>query len=415
MPMDGFTLSYMRRELLAALQGGRVDKVNQPERDALVLLIRSGGGNHRLLLSANANQARAQLTAQTYENPAEPPMFCMLMRKHLLGARVRDVGQVAGDRILTLVFECLDELGDSVEKTLYLEVMGRHSNLTLVRSDGVIIDAIRHVNSEMSRVRTVQPGGVYQLPPQQDKLDPEGLTPDSLAERLAAQGGALAKGLMACVAGMASVCAREICAQVGADPAVPVSDLDLSALSPRLVQALRDIPAAPVALYDEAGLAVDFFPFPYRTFAAERQKAMPSLSTAMDAFYLGRDLRARMQQKSAGLQRHIKSALERTEKKKAIMLDSIRQSALAEQDRVFGDLLTANLHRIGRGVSSVTVQNYYEEGSPEVDIPLSTRLTPSQNAQSYYKIPQSQGGRAVCARTAHHHRAGPCAFGKCAG
>ena len=312
-------------------------------------------------------------------------MFCMLMRKHLLGARVRDVGQVAGDRILTLVFECLDELGDSVEKTLYLEVMGRHSNLTLVRSDGVIIDAIRHVNSEMSRVRTVQPGGVYQLPPQQDKLDPEGLTPDSLAERLAAQGGALAKGLMACVAGMASVCAREICAQVGADPAVPVSDLDLSALSPRLVQALRDIPAAPVALYDEAGLAVDFFPFPYRTFAAERQKAMPSLSTAMDAFCLGRDLRARMQQKSAGLQRHIKSALERTEKKKAIMLDSIRQSALAEQDRVFGDLLTANLHRIGRGVSSVTVQNYYEEGSPEVDIPLSTRLTPSQNAQSYYK------------------------------
>ena len=287
MPMDGFTLSYMRRELLAALQGGRVDKVNQPERDALVLLIRSGGGNHRLLLSANANQARAQLTAQTYENPAEPPMFCMLMRKHLLGARVRDVGQVAGDRILTLVFECLDELGDSVEKTLYLEVMGRHSNLTLVRSDGVIIDAIRHVNSEMSRVRTVQPGGVYQLPPQQDKLDPEGLTPDSLAERLAAQGGALAKGLMACVAGMASVCAREICAQVGADPAVAVSDLHLSALSPRLVQALRDIPAAPVALYDEAGLAVDFFPFPYRTFAAERQKAMPGLSAAMDAFYLG--------------------------------------------------------------------------------------------------------------------------------
>ena len=123
MPMDGFTLSYMRRELLAALQGGRVDKVNQPERDALLLLIRSGGGNHRLLLSANANQARAQLTAQTYENPTEPPMFCMLMRKHLLGARVRDVGQVAGDRILTLVFECLDELGDSVEKQVSALVM----------------------------------------------------------------------------------------------------------------------------------------------------------------------------------------------------------------------------------------------------------------------------------------------------
>lgn len=385
MPMDGFTLSYMRRELLCALKGGRVDKVNQPERDALVLLIRCGGGNHRLLLSANANQARAQLTRQSYENPAEPPMFCMLMRKHLLGARVADVGQVAGDRILTVVFDCLDELGDPVQKTLYLEVMGRYSNLTLVRGDGVIIDAIRHVSSDMSRVRTVQPGGVYQLPPRQDKLAPEELDAGALASRLAAEGGTLSKALAACVSGTAAVCAREICAQAGADPAAPVAELDLAALSPLLVRALTSLPPSPVTLYDEAGLAADFFPFPYRTFSPQHQKPMPSLSAAMDAFYLGRDLRARMQQKSAGLQRHIKSALERTEKKKAIMLEAIRQSAQAEENRVFGDLLTANLHLIARGASSVTVQNYYADGCPETEIPLSTRLTPSQNAQSYYK------------------------------
>ena len=385
MPMDGFTLSYMRRELLCALKGGRVDKVNQPERDALVLLIRCGGGNHRLLLSANANQARAQLTRQSYENPAEPPMFCMLMRKHLLGARVADVRQVAGDRILTVVFDCLDELGDPVQKTLYLEVMGRYSNLTLVRGDGVIIDAIRHVSSDMSRVRTVQPGGVYQLPPRQDKLAPEELDAGTLASRLAAEGGTLSKALAACVSGTAAVCAREICAQAGADPAAPVAELDLAALSPLLVRALTSLPPSPVTLYDEAGLAADFFPFPYRTFSPQHQKPMPSLSAAMDAFYLGRDLRARMQQKSAGLQRHIKSALERTEKKKAIMLEAIRQSAQAEENRVFGDLLTANLHLIARGASSVTVQNYYADGCPETEIPLSTRLTPSQNAQSYYK------------------------------
>ena len=385
MPMDGFTLSYMRRELLCALKGGRVDKVNQPERDALVLLIRCGGGNHRLLLSANANQARAQLTRQSYENPAEPPMFCMLMRRHLLGARVADVGQVVGDRILTVVFDCLDELGDPVQKTLYLEVMGRYSNLTLVRGDGVIIDAIRHVSSDMSRVRTVQPGGVYQLPPRQDKLAPEELDAGTLASRLAAEGGTLSKALAACVSGTAAVCAREICAQAGADPAAPVAELDLAALSPLLVRALTSLPPSPVTLYDEAGLAADFFPFPYRTFSPQHQKPMPSLSAAMDAFYLGRDLRARMQQKSAGLQRHIKSALERTEKKKAIMLEAIRQSAQAEENRVFGDLLTANLHLIARGASSVTVQNYYADGCPETEIPLSTRLTPSQNAQSYYK------------------------------
>ena len=312
-------------------------------------------------------------------------MFCMLMRKHLLGARVADVGQVAGDRILTVVFDCLDELGDPVQKTLYLEVMGRYSNLTLVRGDGVIIDAIRHVSSDMSRVRTVQPGGVYQLPPRQDKLAPEELDAGTLASRLAAEGGTLSKALAACVSGTAAVCAREICAQAGAAGSAPVAELDLAALSPLLVRALTSLPPSPVTLYDEAGLAADFFPFPYRTFSPQHQKPMPSLSAAMDAFYLGRDLRARMQQKSAGLQRHIKSALERTEKKKAIMLEAIRQSAQAEENRVFGDLLTANLHLIARGASSVTVQNYYADGCPETEIPLSTRLTPSQNAQSYYK------------------------------
>ncbi|MEG2604761.1 MAG: NFACT family protein, partial [Clostridia bacterium] len=143
MPMDGFTLSFMQRELRAALLGGRVDKVNQPERDSLVLVIRSGA-NHKLLLSANASQARAQLTAQSYENPSEPPMFCMLMRKHLLGGRVLDLRQLNGDRVLAMTFDCIGELGDHVQKTLYLEMMGRYINLTLVNEGGIMIDAIRH-------------------------------------------------------------------------------------------------------------------------------------------------------------------------------------------------------------------------------------------------------------------------------
>lgn len=384
MPMDGFTLSFLQRELRDTLLGGRVDKVNQPERDALVLLIRSGG-NHKLLLSANANQARAQLTRQSYENPAEPPMFCMLMRKHLLGARIVDIAQISGDRILAIAFDCLDELGDHVQKTLYLEIMGRHSNLTLVSEDGTIIDAIRHVNSEMSRVRTVLPGGTYHLPPQPDKLTPETLSAEALKARLSPLTCTLSKALMESVAGMASVCSKEVCAQIGVEAAAPVSELDLDVVAPKLDAFYRSAPFSPVTLYDEAGLAIDFFPFPYRTFTLENQKAMPSLSEAMDAFYLGRDLRMRMQQKSAGLQRHVKSAIERTEKKKAIMLDTLRQSDQTEQNRVFGDLLTANLHAISKGAESVTVQNYYDEACGSVTIPLSTRLTPAQNAQSYYK------------------------------
>lgn len=384
MPMDGFTLSFLTRELRGVLLGGRVDKVNQPERDALVLLIRSGG-NHRLLLSANANQARVQLTAQTYENPAEPPMFCMLMRKHLLGSRIVELRQVAGDRILAISFDCLDELGDHVQKTLYLEIMGRHSNLTLVSGSGAIIDAIRHVNSEMSRVRTVLPGGQYHLPPQPDKLTPETLCAAALKERLSQLSCPLSKGLIETVAGMASVCSKEVCAQIGVEPATPVSQLDLDIVSQRLDAFYHSVSASPVTLFDPAGQAVDFFPFPYRTFDRDSQKPMPTVSQAMDAFYLGRDLRMRMQQKSAGLQRHVKSALERTEKKKAIMLDTLAHSEQTEQNRVYGDLLTANLHQIAKGAESVTVQNYYDPACPNVTIPLSPRLSPAQNAQSYYK------------------------------
>ncbi len=387
MPMDGFTLSFMQQELHKALLGGRVDKVNQPERDSLVLSIRSAGSNHKLLLSANANQARAQLTVQTYENPIEPPMFCMLMRKHLMGARVLEVAQLGGDRILAITFDCMDEMSDHVQKKLYLEIMGRHSNLTLVNQEGMIIDAIRHVNSEMSRIRTVLPGGVYRLPPQPDKLTPDTMSAAALAERLSPLAMPLSKALMECIAGMASVCSKEVCAQVGLDAGTPCDDLHIPLVAEKLssffVHAQDRL--QPVTLYDDAGLAIDFFPFPYLTRDAENQKTMPTLSAAMDAFYMGRDLRMRMQQKSLGLQKHIKSALERTEKKKAIMLETLANADKTEQHRIWGDLLTANLHLLGKGGESVTVQNYYDESLPMVTIPVSTRLTPVQNAQSYYK------------------------------
>ena len=384
MPMDGFTLSFMQRELRDTLLGGRVDKVNQPERDALVLIIRAGG-NHKLLLSANANQARAQITSQSYENPAEPPMFCMLMRKHLMGSRIVEIEQIAGDRILAITFDCLDEMGYHVRRTLYLEIMGRHSNLTLVDENGTIIDSIRHVNAEMSRVRTVLPGGTYQLPPQPDKLTPETLNAETLKERLSALSCALNKGLMECVAGMASVCSKEVCAQVGIAASTPIGELDLNVVTPLLSDFFQSASLAPVTLYDDAGLALDFFAFPYRTFTPDNQKSMPTLSAAMDAFYLGRDLRMRMQQKSAGLQKHVKSALERTEKKKAIMLDTLRNSDKTEQNRIWGDLLTANLHLIEKGADKVTVMNYYDPECANVTIAISERLSPAQNAQQYYK------------------------------
>ena len=386
MPMDGFTLSFLERELQNLLAGGRVDKVNQPERDTLVLLLRSQGGNHRLVLSANANQARIQVTAQNYENPSEPPMFCMLMRKHLLGSRLTALRQLGGDRMIALEFEAVGELGDPTKKTLYLEIMGRHSNLILTDDTGTILDSIKHVNSEMSRVRTVLPGRPYCLPPGQDKLEPRHMTAEMIAARFAGLSLPFSKALTECIAGLASLCGKEVCARLGIPPETECASLPWEAVAPAMVQFFQSLPErfSPVALQDDLGVVLDFFPFPYQTFSLEHQQEMPSLSAAMDAFYLGRDLRLRMQQRSAGMQKHIKTLIERLEKKRGILLEVLGDAENADRHKIFGELLTANLHQIARGQSSVTLANYYDPNMAEVTIPLSTQHTPAQNAQRYY-------------------------------
>ena len=196
MPFDGLTLGFMGRELQETLRDGRIEKVTQPEKDMLVLLIRAQGKNHRLLLSAAPSFARAHITRIAYQNPLEAPMFCMLMRKHLQGGHLLGIEQVGGDRVLKITLENKDELGDSAPRELYLELMGRHSNLTLVK-DGKIVDAIRHVSGDMSRVRQALPGLPFVPPPAQDKIDPAELTEEALLEKLTVLAGPLDKALAA--------------------------------------------------------------------------------------------------------------------------------------------------------------------------------------------------------------------------
>jgi len=400
MPMDGFTLAFIAKELSQTLIGGRVEKVNQPERDILLMVMRNQGENHRLLLSANTNQARVQVTQHPYENPSEAPMFCMLMRKHLQGARLASLKQPFGDRVLTFTFDCLGEMGDPIQKMLVLEIMGRYSNLTLVDEKGSVIDSIRHVNSEMSRVRVLLPGVPFTMPPKQDKLAWETMAVDALAMRLAKHAGTLEKALVDNIAGMAGICAREICAQIGVEGKTACQDLNALIVAEALVSVYAKAAerTSPVLLTDDAGLALDFFPFQYTTYDAGHQRPYPTVSAAMDAYYLGRDLHLRMQQKSAGLQRHIKTHIARIEKKKAIMAETLRESERAEQYRVFGELLTANLHLIPKGAQAIDVTNYYDEAQAMISIPLSNQLTPAKNAQAYYKKYRKAKGAEQYAR-----------------
>ncbi len=386
MPMDGLTLGFMARELNETLNGGKIEKVNQPEKDMLVLLIHAQGKNHKLLLSAVPSFARAHLTGASYPNPADAPMFCMLMRKHLQAGRITALEQLGGDRVLKITVESKDELGDTAPRELYLELMGRHSNLTLVK-DGRIIDAIRHVSGDMSRVRQALPGLPFVPPPAQDKINPAELTEEALLEKLTVLAGPLDKALAASIRGLSPVAAREIAYRATGMHRTDLAEVNLSSLSQvvcAFFRRMQDI-AQPTAQMGPDGLMADVLPFPYLSLNPDLQKPYPTLSAALDAFYFGRDRRDRMNQKSQSLKRLIKTHLERDEKKLALQEEELTASAKMEEYRIAGELLTAQAYVVPRGAETVELPNFYDPNGGAVEIALDVALNPAQNAQKYFK------------------------------
>ncbi len=387
MPMDGLTLSFVARELHQKLVGGRIDKITQPEKDMLVLLIRSQGENHRLLLCASPNYARAHLTRQTPINPPEPPMFCMLMRKHLQGGRIISVKQIGGDRVLHVETENADELGVIQTQTLILEIMGRHSNLIVVDGKGKILDAIRHVSGDMSRVREVLPGLPYDPPPSQDKLDPSYITPEEVRLKLSGLSGRLDKALGLAISGFSATAAREAAFRLASSSQVLLEDFDLTALSLRLCEWIGRVPGLtpPVLLVDAYGAALDVFPFPYLSYDTDSQKPCDTMNQALDDFFCTRDAQERITQKSASLYKLLKTHLERCEKKLALQTEELNSSARMEEYRVLGEMITAHLHELHKGQESARLQNYYDPEGGFLQVELDKQLTPAQNAQKYFK------------------------------
>ncbi len=388
MPLDGMTLGFVCRELSARLVGGRVDRVQQPERDELHLLIRSLGENHRLVLCAGAHHARMHLTAQAKTNPMEPPMFCMLLRKHLQGGRVMAVRRVAGDRVAEIDIDALDELGEARTRTLVIEIMGRHSNILLRDADGRIIDAIRHVDADMSRVREVRPGLPYAYPPAQGKLDPDAATAEQLEAALRAGGVRLDKALLDGIAGLSPQAARELACRLTGDEQATLEPAAIPSLAQRLHALLDTLPtlAPPVLQLNEEGEPIDVFPFPQHRFPDALQRPVPEgISAALDAFFHSRDLRERLSQRTASLLHSIKAHIARCEKKLALQQEAIDESAHMEDFRIHGELLTANLYRLEKGSASVTVDNFYDPEGGTLTIALDPQLSPTQNAQRYFK------------------------------
>ncbi len=390
MPMDGVMLGFMTRELNEKLAGGRVDKVTQPERDELILTIRNKGENHMLLVSASANSARMHLTREKKNNPLEPPTFCMLMRKHVLGAKVLEIRQIEGDRIAEIDFEALDEMGDYVVRTLVCEFMGKYSNLILTQNGGKIIDSVLRVTDDISRVREVLPGLMYQRPPQQGKLNFAALEPDALAKRLREAAGPAFKALQGAVTGLSPQTARELVMRAAGDSEARLEEIDIDALAEKVCALAAAFPgmARPTLALDAEGRAADVTPFAYLTRADLELRPMASLSEAQEAYFHTRDRAERIRQKASALNRVLKNNIERCEKKLGLQMNALQDSERMEEYRIKGELLSASLYQVERGMKEIELPNYYAEDFAPMRIELDVKLSPAANAQRYFKLYQ---------------------------
>ncbi len=394
MPMDGILLGFVARELQAKLTEGRIDKIIQPERDEIHLLIRAQGKNHRLIMSASANSARVHLTQESQTAPMDPPMFCMLLRKYLGGGRIREFRQIDGDRILEMDVTSLSELGDPVVRTLVIEIMGRYSNIILLTERRTVIDSARHVNETLSRVRQIEPGLPYEQPSLQGKIPPDVLSPSVLQDRLANMDCGLARAISKVIAGFSIQAAEEAVCVLHLNPELSPSSYDLGKLSEDLCKYVRDLPSRgpSVVLFSESGTPKDIYPFPQKHLDGQPFKSCQSPSEALELFYRERNLHERLQQHISGITHVIRNNIERCEKKIAIQEDALRNAEQMDEYKKRGELIQGNLYLIEKGTSVATVPDYYSENCDPIQIPLDESLSPAQNAQRYFKLYQKARG-----------------------
>jgi predicted ribosome quality control (RQC) complex YloA/Tae2 family protein len=382
MAFDGVFLYGLAKELEDALRGGRVDRIQQPEADEIHITVRNKGGNHKLLLSASANHPRIHLTRQSKINPFTPPMFCMALRKHLSGARLSFIKQLGMDRILKIGFASINELGDSSEKFLVIEIMGRHSNIILIDSDDLILAAIKHVNQNISRVREVLPGRSYTYPPSQNKIDPLAAQALDVEEvLLSSKPGSSPVDLLTKVyTGISRVTSEEICYRGNGETS------KIAEAFRQFFQQVRDNQLQPTLLMDDAGKPLDVFPMQYTMYHLDRLKFCTSFSEALEEFFSMRDKAERIQQRTAHLHRVIKNNVARCRKKIELQNKELEKAKDAKQYRLFGELIISNIHQISTGTKQVTLLNFYSSDNSMITIPLDPAKTPAQNAQNYFKM-----------------------------
>lgn len=386
MSMDGLSLYSAMNELNKRLAGGKIDKIQQTDKEELLLMVRSLGQTYRLLINASAADNRVQLTELKKQAPSEAPMFCMLLRKRIAGGKIVRFEQERLDRVLKISIETYNDLGDLSVFALYCELMGKHSNIILVNEKGVIVDAIKHVGLGMSSVRFVMPGLEYSAPPAQDKQDPSKASAGDFSMAMCMVGMSIAKALSNAFFGLSPAVAAQLVARyTDKTECTQLSEAEREELAERLVGFYADMAQGKEkasAVLNALGETEAVYPF---AIAGGGIKLYDSIGEALDSLYINSDRREWAKRHGASARKVLQNNIERCEKKLALYADALNSGEQMEKCRLYGELLTANLHSLKSGTDTAAVDNYYADPVERIAIPLDRQLTPGENAQRYYK------------------------------
>ena len=379
MSFDGMVTGAVAHQLSSLLTGGKIEKIYQPEADEIILNIHSGRDNHKLYISSNSSHARIHLIKETTSNPMNPMGFCMLLRKHLQGGRITAIQQMDSERIVEISVDTINEMGFSVNKKLIVEIMGKHSNIIVVDiASNRIIDSIKRISIDVNRYRQLLPGQQYVYPPSQDKVPYYGLTELQIEKFVEDAGDNTAKALMSHIQGISPMIADEIVYRSGRQ------DTSIYKIISDLVDEISSDSPSPRVYLQEDGTPFDFHIVPISALSDYyREVSFQDVSEAISYYYSNKSSSNRVRQKSSDLDRAIGNSLDKLYLKKQRLSEDLLKAENSDGLRLFGELLTANLHQIKPGLSKVEVLNYYD--NEMISIPLDPRFSATQNAQRYYK------------------------------
>jgi len=391
MPLDGITLNLLKQELSQYIIGSRIEKIHQPSKDELVFHLRSREGAFRLLISASANSPRLHLTANAPENPATPPMLCMLFRKHLTGAVITDIRQLGLDRVVFIDLSGTNEIGDAVTFTLCVEIMAKHSNIVLVNSDGNIVDAVKRVDFTQSSVRRILPTFTYEYPPRQGKMNLTEIEPEIAVKTIKnCVGKRLSGAILETLEGVSPLISREIASyscggDIAASEMNEINEERLASKLSEIKNILLSGDGNPTMLIREGVKPYDFTFMDIMQYGfTVTAKQYESFSELLDSFYYEKDRFERTRQRSQSLLKLLTNASSRAARK--LQSRQAELEACADRDtlRIYAELVLANQYRLEKGSLFYDLENFYDNNNT-VRIPADPALSPSANAQKYFK------------------------------